>query len=84
MPCCNYAHSVYRDALCCTNTYTGALDMADLCAVKRRPVLDYMAQFQGLYQISKQASALYFRTVLKPNMKTPCGFPRPLQPMEVL
>lgn len=33
MPCCSYAHSVYRDALCCANTYKGALDMTDLCAI---------------------------------------------------
>lgn len=84
MLCCSDAHSVYRDALCCINTYTGALDVADLCAVEKSPVLDYMAQFQGLYWISKQASALKIKTVFKHNMKTPFGLPRKLRPMEVL
>ena len=55
-----------------------------LCCRKKRPVLDYMAQFQGLCWISKQASALKIRTVFKHNMKTPFGLPRKLRPMGVL
>lgn len=39
-----------------THTHTEALDMPDLCAVWRRPVTDYTAQFQGLHWISERAS----------------------------
>lgn len=42
-----------------------------------------MAQFQGLWWISKQASTLQFNALLKHNMKTPRGLPRMLQTIEV-
>lgn len=84
MPCCGCCvRWVCREALCGSSTHTGALDVADLCVVERRPVLDYMAQFQALCWITKQASALNFRTVLKHTMKTARGLPRTLSPTEI-